>query len=65
MFVFQTYVNDARLPEQEYVTLEDMDTLRFGYDILFTNNTLTMMDDDGGAWLMGLMSFAAIATIGL
>ncbi|KAL5008786.1 hypothetical protein ScPMuIL_014367 [Solemya velum] len=29
-----TFVNEARIPEQEYVTLEHMDSLRLGYDIL-------------------------------
>ena len=31
---FQTFVNEGRIPEQEYVTLGDLDTVRFGYDIL-------------------------------
>ncbi|KAG1671725.1 Centrosomal protein [Nymphon striatum] len=29
-----TYVNNSRIPEQTYVKLNHMDTLRFGYDIL-------------------------------
>ncbi|KAL8576171.1 hypothetical protein ACOMHN_027826 [Nucella lapillus] len=29
-----TYVNESRIPEQEYVTLNHMDTIRLGYDIL-------------------------------
>ncbi|KAK3092640.1 hypothetical protein FSP39_005243 [Pinctada imbricata] len=30
-----TYVNDARIHDQEYVALDHMDSLRLGYDILF------------------------------
>ncbi|KAH9507252.1 hypothetical protein Btru_056724, partial [Bulinus truncatus] len=29
-----TYVNNARIPEQEYVTLQHMDSIRLGHDIL-------------------------------
>ncbi|ESO97994.1 hypothetical protein LOTGIDRAFT_143337, partial [Lottia gigantea] len=32
----KTYVNQCRIPEQEYVTLNHMDTVRLGYDILFS-----------------------------
>lgn len=32
--VFQTFVNDLRIPEQTYVTLKLSDVIRFGYDIL-------------------------------
>ena len=34
VFYLQTFVNEGRIPEQEYVTLGDLDTVRFGYDIL-------------------------------
>ncbi|KAL3873812.1 hypothetical protein ACJMK2_036897 [Sinanodonta woodiana] len=30
----QTFVNDHRIPEQEYVALDERDTVRLGYDIL-------------------------------
>lgn len=32
--VFQTFVNDLRIPEQTYITLKLSDVIRFGYDIL-------------------------------
>lgn len=34
--VFQTFVNDQRIPDQTYVTLQLSDLVRFGYDILLT-----------------------------
>lgn len=33
-FLFQTYVNDQKIHDQEYVTLDHMDTIRLGNDIL-------------------------------
>ena len=33
-FWFQTYVNDQKIHDQEYVTLDHMDTIRLGNDIL-------------------------------
>jgi len=33
--MFQTYVNDVRIPVQTYIQLDTSDLLRFGYDILF------------------------------
>lgn len=35
VFVFQTFVNDLRIPDQTYITLKLSDVIRFGYDILF------------------------------
>lgn len=32
--LFQTFVNDLRIPEQTYITLKLSDVIRFGYDIL-------------------------------
>ncbi|KTG42257.1 hypothetical protein cypCar_00033200, partial [Cyprinus carpio] len=34
-FLFQTFVNDLRIPDQTYITLKLSDIVRFGYDILF------------------------------
>ncbi|KAK8763540.1 hypothetical protein V5799_033849, partial [Amblyomma americanum] len=31
-----TYLNGVRIPEQSYVKLNHLDSLRFGYDILYT-----------------------------
>lgn len=33
-FPLQTFVNEARIPDQKYVTLKLNDVIRFGYDIL-------------------------------
>ncbi len=33
--IFQTFVNDLRIPDQTYITLKLSDVIRFGYDILF------------------------------
>ena len=30
----QTFLNDEKVPEDDYVTLEHLDTVRFGSDIL-------------------------------
>ena len=32
---FQTFLNDAKIPDDDYVTVEHLDTVRFGSDILF------------------------------
>ena len=33
-YLLQTYVNDCRIQDQEYVTLKHMDSVRLGSDIL-------------------------------
>lgn len=40
-FFLQTFINDQRIPEQEYVTLEEHDSIRLGYDILWEYYTDT------------------------
>ncbi|MED6240614.1 hypothetical protein ATANTOWER_024418 [Ataeniobius toweri] len=34
-----TFVNDLRIPDQEYIYLKLSDVIRFGYDILFIHLT--------------------------
>ena len=46
---FQTYVNESRIPEQEYVTLNHMDSIRLGYDILSLHALVRVVSD----WLTG------------
>lgn len=36
----QTFVNNSRIPEQEYVALNHMDSIRLGQDILY-NSVIT------------------------
>ncbi|KAM3871509.1 centrosomal protein of 170 kDa protein B [Diretmus argenteus] len=39
-----TFVNDLRIPDQTYITLKLSDVIRFGYDILFNNSHVYILE---------------------